>query len=366
VRFVLTTLLATTTVFACAGDDHDDDASALFEQAYQDKDDSKADEGCSGVRVPDQGDFGRRVILTFDDGPNPATTPRVMEILRRHHAKATFFINGSRLDAPGAKEIAAQIAADPLFVLANHSHHHKNLAQVSATELASQIDRTTDGIVAAGEMPRYFRFPYGSANCAATAAVRERGYIVSGWHVDSADWCFAAGGGHCAESTFRYVPDEYRSDMPGFVMSQVRARRGGIVLFHDIHQSTADALDGLLTTLVAEGYAFVGIDDATVLPRLNGVGSRWIGDPCTEDAQCNYDGGFCAGGFCSKACTRTCPDRTGTPVTRCVEAPAPDDETTTIQACAVTCGEGNACRPGTTCQELPRPDGQSATSVCWP
>jgi peptidoglycan/xylan/chitin deacetylase (PgdA/CDA1 family) len=365
VRSALTTLVAIS-LAACAIDDHGgEDAAALFEQSFLDKDDSKADSGCSGVRVPDQGNFGRKVILTFDDGPDPATTPRVIEALRARHAKATFFINGSRLDTPGAKELAAEIATDPLFVLANHSHQHKNLAQVTPTELARQIDLTTDGIVAAGEEPRYFRFPYGSANCDATRAVRDRGYIVAGWHVDSADWCFAAGGGHCAASTFRHVPDPFRDDMAGFVMSQVRARQGGIVLFHDIHRSTADALEGLLAQLIDEGFYIVGIDDLSVLPRLNGERSKWIGDSCTMDTECSFDGGFCLGGICTQGCSRSCPDRTGTPITRCVEAPSPEDDST-VQACAISCDAGEPCRPGSSCQLLPRPEGQPATSVCWP
>ena len=62
------------------------------------------------------------------------------------------------------------------------------------------------------------------------AHVRDGGYTITGWHVDTADWCFASGTGgvgHCAKSTFKWVPDGFRSDMLGFTLSQVRKYNGG-------------------------------------------------------------------------------------------------------------------------------------------
>ncbi|MDQ3368623.1 MAG: polysaccharide deacetylase family protein [Myxococcota bacterium] len=110
-----------------------------------------------------------------------------MDTLRRHAAPAAFFTNGSRYGVPGAAQIAAQITADPLFLLANHSHRHLNLAQQSAATVATEIDRTDALIRTAGESPRFFRFPFGSATCSAKQAVAARGYVTTGWHVDSAD-----------------------------------------------------------------------------------------------------------------------------------------------------------------------------------
>jgi peptidoglycan/xylan/chitin deacetylase (PgdA/CDA1 family) len=362
---------------ACAavvedGEHVDDDMTQLMEEAYEHQDDTVFDDGCSGVKVPDRSGFAKRVVLTFDDGPNPATTPTVIETLHRHHAPATFFINGSRLATSGAPELAAQIAADPDFILANHSQNHRNLATVSASTFASEVDRTTDLIVAAGETPKYFRFPFGSATCAYAAGVRQRRYIVTGWHIDSADWCFATtGGARCPESTFRYVPDQYRSDMRGYILSQVREMNGGILLMHDIHRSSADALDGILTALEAEGFTFVRLDDASMLPVLNGAPPpprTWIGDACSTDAQCTFAGGFCVedgagGGVCTQACTSTCPDMGGYPLTRCVAAPSPDDPGQTTNLCTVSCTAGQ-CRAGLSCQTLTRPTGASA-DVCW-
>lgn len=326
-------LLALTLTAACVDDTcedgtcHDEDG-ALFEQAYEEaQQEGKADgTDCSGVRVPDRNGFSKRVALTFDDGPNPATTPKVIATLKRHGAPATFFTNGSRYSSQAAKDLAAQIAADPLFILANHSHGHLNLSQQTAAKVESEIDKTDALIRAAGETPRYFRFPFGASTCESKQLAQSRGYIVTGWHVDSADWCYAAGGGYCKPQTFRYVPDDMRGDMGAYVMQQVRGSNGGIVLFHDVHASTADALDGILTAMKAEGYTFVALDDTATFPKLHGATPapvKFIGDACTSDAGCAFMAGGQAGrchaaGFCTIACAGSCPDLAGRAPTFCI------------------------------------------------
>ena len=224
---------------------------------------------CSGVRVPDRSGFDKRIALTFDDGPNPLTTPTVIEVLKAHGAPATFFTNGSKYSEAGMA-IAQQIADDEDFILANHSQNHKDLARQSETTVATEISRTDALIRETGEEPRYFRFPFGSSTCDSMREARDRGYVVTGWHIDSADWCYAAGGGTCKPSTFRYVPDDMRSSMMTYVLTQARQRNGGIILFHDIHPNTANNLDAILTALEADGFSFVRLDDVSTFPRLHG------------------------------------------------------------------------------------------------
>ncbi len=337
--FLSVSLLALAGFTACDGDDHDhgDDYANNWNEATEEANSGKADSTeCSGVRVPDQGGFGKQVALTFDDGPNPATTPKVLDILARYEIKATFFINGSRVKGDTEREILARIMREG-HILANHSHDHKNLKKQTLNELERQITATHDIIVAAGEEQRYFRFPYGSAGCTAAARVRDFNYIVSGWHVDSGDWCFAngtGGVGHCAERTFAHVPDAYRSDMGGFVMSQVNRHEGGIVLFHDIHANTADSLESIIQSMIAGGYTFTNMDDAQVFPLLNGstpVPTPFVGDVCAVEADCNFSADGAAGscfefsiaggaesyGFCSLACDGYCPDKAGSASTFC-------------------------------------------------
>jgi hypothetical protein len=79
--------------------------------------------------------------------------------------------------------------------------------------------------------------------------------------------------------------------MLDYVMSQACANDGGVVLFHDIHPSTANHLDEILTSLENEGYTFVRIDDTAAFPKLNGVApapQAFVGDPCTTNAQCAF------------------------------------------------------------------------------
>lgn len=339
-RRLLALLSLTLLPFGCASapEDHDhgdmteSDVSSAFEQAYREKDDEKADStGCSGVRVPDRGPFGKKVALTFDDGPNPETTPEVMATLRRHQIPATFFINGSRVRGEAESAILAEMVAEPSFILANHTWSHVNMAQQGSAEVARQIDKTADVISAAGGENRFFRFPFGSSTCSTAEAARSRGLVITGWHIDSADWCFAAGGGVCRASTFRYVPDAFRNDMKGYVMSQVRATSGGVLLFHDIHRSTADALEGIIEALKAEGYTFTNIDDLNTFPKLNGSSAppapvAFVGDACKADTECGFSvwgtTGKChAAGFCSIGCEGFCPDQAGKPSTFCVQDP---------------------------------------------
>ncbi len=316
----------------CADGDelcHAEEDSALFEQAYDEGQEPGKEDGtdCSGVRVPDRTGFNKRIALTFDDGPNPATTPQVIATLKAHHAPATFFINGRRLNSQAAKDLAARIAADPDYILANHTQNHLNLAEQTPAKVISEIEQTDAGIRAAGETPKFLRFPFGSSTCSSMTAARTRGYISTGWHIDSADWCYAAGGGICKKSTFKYVPDEMRNSMTDYVMSQVSSTNGGVILFHDIHPSTANALDGILTTLEAAGYTFVRLDDGSAFPRLNGVttpvAQKFIGDACTTNAQCAFTAAGAAGrchpaGFCTTSCAGSCPDLAGKAPTFCI------------------------------------------------
>lgn len=266
----LATLLAVLATACVAADEHDEETE-LFEQAYEEgQAEGKADgTDCSGVRLPDRNAFAKRIALTFDDGPNPLTTPKIIDVLHKHRAPATFFTNGKRYSVAGAADIAKQIAADPDFILANHSHGHLNLALQSQATLESEVLKTDALIRGAGETPKYFRFPFGSATCSAMQWVRERGYIVTGWTIDSADWCYAAGGGYCKKSTFKWVDDAMRGNMAGYILAQARANNGGVLLMHDIHPNTADTLDAILTTLTAEGYTFVRLDDPRAFPKLN-------------------------------------------------------------------------------------------------
>ena len=366
----LASLLATS---ACAteGEVDDGDDGDLMNSAYETQiAGGKADGSCNGVVVPDRSGFDHHIALTFDDGPNPATTPKIIAILKKHHAPATFFNNGMRYTSPEAKALAAQIAHDPDYMLGNHSQNHLDLAHQTAAKLASEIDQTDVLIRAAGSPAKYFRFPFGSSTCAGVAAVHDRGYIFVGWHIDSADWCFQAGHGTCKPATFKYVPDAMRSDYQAYVLAQAKLTGGGIILMHDIHQFTVDHLDGVLTALEQQGFTFVRIDDTSVFPQLAGAAPRKaLGDACETSMECSSNDCHAAG-FCTQPCEGTCPDTAGRAGTFCI-ADAQQGRGGICVAKAAPQNQTCARLPDTTNVAMPRYLGNSGATaatatVCAP
>jgi peptidoglycan/xylan/chitin deacetylase (PgdA/CDA1 family) len=228
---------------------------------------------CEQEPPPDIGPFGNRVALTFDDGPNPTTTPAVLAILRAEQIPATFFVVGQRLQTPQARELAREIHRDPLFRVANHTFTHARLPTTELAQVALQIDDTSAAIRTAVEdpcyFPRFMRFPFSDSDCATMQVARERGYAVAGLHIDPADWCFARNAGYCAPADAAWVPELYRNDMIGFVLSQLPRYGGGIVLLHDIHANTVANLQALIDALQAAGVLFVALDDEEHFPLLN-------------------------------------------------------------------------------------------------
>lgn len=228
---------------------------------------------CQQEPPPDQGPFGYAVAMTFDDGPSPATTPSILAILRGENVPATFFMLGRKLETAAEQALALEIHQDPLFEVANHTYDHADLTSVTPTEIASQIDTTSELLRAAvGDaclFPDYFRFPRGRSDCTAMELVRERGHGVAGVNIDPVDWCYADGGGYCPPARAPWVPDEYRNDMPGYAVQRLLTSGGGIMLMHDIHPNTVAELPAVISALRAAGATFVRLDDETLFPILN-------------------------------------------------------------------------------------------------
>jgi peptidoglycan/xylan/chitin deacetylase (PgdA/CDA1 family) len=306
-------------------DDDEDSVGAEWEHAFEQQQDLK-DSSCSGVTVPDHSGFNKRIALTFDDGPNLETTPEVLDILKAHGIHAAFMINGKRVTSDAHRALLDRVLREG-HILGNHTQDHKNATELSSSELRSQIEKTDAVLRATGITPKYFRFPFGASNCATADTARSYGYTITGWHIDSADWCFASGGGTCPKSTFKYVDDRYRSDLVGLTLSQAKSTGGGIILFHDIHANTANHLDEILTRLESEGFTFTTIDDTTTFPRLNSGNTAalpFIGTACQADETCAYTGGYClrgdtADGVCSANCNGYCDDLDGHAPTFCAE-----------------------------------------------
>jgi peptidoglycan-N-acetylglucosamine deacetylase len=190
------------------------------------------------------GRHGRYVALTFDDGPSQYT-PRVLRLLRRAHARATFFVIGSRAAARPDLVRAESL----LGAVGNHTWTHPRLARLARRDVIRQLLRTQAAIVRAtgGVRPILFRPPYGVGTPAETAAVHALRLVDVRWSLDSLD----SRPGATASSVTREV-------VAGL-------RPGAIVLLHDIHPWTVAALPRILRAMRRRGLTPVTIPELVAL-----------------------------------------------------------------------------------------------------
>lgn len=126
------------------------------------------------------------LALTFDDGPNPAWTPRLLEILAAHDVRATFFLLGSRAQAEPA--LVRQIAAAG-HLIGNHSWSHPNLALASASRIEEELSRASQTLEQiTGSPVRYFRPPFGARRPAVLRIARHLGMTPVLWNAMTSDW----------------------------------------------------------------------------------------------------------------------------------------------------------------------------------
>lgn len=178
----------------------------------------------------------KAVALTFDDGPSPKTTPIALELLKKYNAKGTFFMVGHAVE--GNEEIVKQVVAEG-HQIGNHSWDHPVLTKISLEKAKSQINDTTAALKkASGLDVHIMRPPYGAINETIQAAV-DQSFIL--WDVDTLDW---------------------KNRNTASIMKEVRkAQPGSIILMHDVHQTTIDALPLILQYLTEQGFEMVTIEE---------------------------------------------------------------------------------------------------------
>lgn len=330
---------------------------------------------CSGMDPADPPPLGKRVALTFDDGPNPTTTPVIMDILRQYNIPATFFVLGMNVEDSRNWDIIEEMVADPLFDIGNHSWDHADQTSISFSAHKEQVDTTNDLLSTFGVTPIYFRFPYGVSSCATADNIRSRGMHVTGWHIDTGDWCYAAYGniGECTREDYWRIPEEYATDMLGYTMEQLARYDGGIVLYHDIHEYTANELETTLDAMIDAGYTFVSLNDVASWPNLNGDSPAdlpFVGEACRTDndqcwvvefdAWCEPTDAGSTNGICTLACEGFCLDRDGAATTFCVTPATGNMGQCTSRSSALN----NCCAslPGTTSATMNRFVGESGVS----
>jgi len=203
-------------------------------------------------QVPQQNPYGvdpkkPMIALTFDDGPSKHTWT-IVDALKAHNARATFFLLGSEI---ATHQAAIDYVLDNHNEVGSHSYHHKNLTKLaSETEILDQI-RPVDAELQAQHdyTPTLFRVPYGAKNEQVEAILKAEGKPMIGWSVDPYDW---------------KVRD--KDKVVQHVLNSVQD--GDIVLMHDIYAPTAQAVAELVPALQERGFQLVTVSE---LFQLRGV-----------------------------------------------------------------------------------------------
>lgn len=184
---------------------------------------------------------GPYIAMTFDDGPSATLTPKLLDLLAARHIKATFFVIGENVaEHP---EIVAR-AARKGHEIGNHSWSHPNFGKMSDDNVRSQLRRTDDAIRSAtGNRPTLMRPPYGSITAREKHWIHDEfGYQIILWDVDPYDW---------------------KRPGPAVVRNRIlkETQPGSIVLSHDIHPGTIEAMSSTLDALEAKGFKFVTVSE---------------------------------------------------------------------------------------------------------
>jgi peptidoglycan/xylan/chitin deacetylase (PgdA/CDA1 family) len=179
------------------------------------------------------------LALTFDDGPHPELTPRLLDLLRAEGVRATFYVVGKNVEA--YPEIARRIVAEG-HEIANHSWSHPALPSLGAARLNQELESTSAVIErVTGRRPTNMRPPYGALNeRVRRTIINDHKMDIILWSVDPLDWKRPG----AAVVTQRLVQG---------------AQPGGILLAHDIHPGTIEAMPGTIAQLKAKGYGFATV-----------------------------------------------------------------------------------------------------------
>jgi peptidoglycan-N-acetylglucosamine deacetylase len=196
----------------------------------------------------------KEVVLTFDDGPWPGTTARVLDALKAECVRATFFLIGRNALAQAA--LARRELAEG-HTVAYHSFSHPRLDRMPIAAAQANIERGFAAVDAAlyGSAPHppptaFFRFPYFASTAPLMDWLDRRRMVVFGADLWASDW----------------NPMTPQQEL-ALVLGRVEESQGGIVLFHDTKAQTAAMLPAFLRALKARGFSVVHVVDASAHPR---------------------------------------------------------------------------------------------------
>jgi peptidoglycan/xylan/chitin deacetylase (PgdA/CDA1 family) len=179
------------------------------------------------------------VALTFDDGPGPYTA-KLLRMLAARHARVTFFLIGGNIKGREAL-VRRELAQGN--VIGDHTWTHPDLTRLSKRQVRRQLTRTRSEITrVTGGPVRLMRPPYGSTDKSVAKVARGLGLAQIVWSVDTDDWL-----------------DRNSAIVAHRAVS--RARRGDIILMHDIHPTTVNAVPKILRGLAKRGFTFATVPE---------------------------------------------------------------------------------------------------------
>ena len=183
------------------------------------------------------------VALTFDDGPSKYTKD-ILDILKKYDACGTFFLIGNKVSFYG--EVLREMLSEGNEI-GNHSYDHKYLTRLSEEEVKDEINKTQDEIKrVTGYTPTLFRPTYGGYNNTLKSYI-DLTFVL--WDVDSRDWS--------VKSTEGIMYNVFKD-----------VKSGSIILFHDNHEYSVNALPSVIKELKKQGYKFVTVSELLELKKL--------------------------------------------------------------------------------------------------
>ena len=203
----------------------------------------------AGGLVPPQGD--KQIALTFDDGPHPVYTRKLLDALYERGIPVTFFVLGQQVVAN--PELTRRIVAEG-HEIANHSFSHPEFPRRSAAVIRDELYRTHNAIYqTTGVRPSLMRPPYGAHNATTRSVAAEFGYPLILWSVDTRDW--ESRNVNAILSHF-FHPN-----------GTPRIVDGDIILMHDIYGTTVEAAIRAVDRLIQYGFTFVTTSELLLSQR---------------------------------------------------------------------------------------------------
>lgn len=232
-----------------ASNQHKESALLFSEEKTDNKKETakKLKKDVKQVKRTEQTALTKSVALSFDDGPNPSTTPKLLQTLKEKKVYATFFLLGE--NSIKNPEIVKQIKEEGNEI-GSHTYDHQDLSQLSSNEIQMEIEKTDKVIEKiTGEDIVFLRPPYGSITELGARLVNRP---IINWSVDSEDWKTRD-----SEQIFQKIIETVYD--------------GSILLFHDIYPETVSVIPQVIDYLHEQGYQIETVGELLNYPKDNKV-----------------------------------------------------------------------------------------------